>query len=36
MKVKIIEDQGTHVMTVNRNGKRLRFYKGWVFRIEVK
>ena len=33
MRVRIIEDEGANALTVNRKGKRLRFYKKWLIPI---
>lgn len=30
MRVKIIEDQGTHAITESKKGKKLRFHKKWL------
>lgn len=34
MKVTIIEDDGTHAITINKKGKKLRFYKGWLIPVK--
>lgn len=33
MRVKIIEDQGTHAITESKKGKKLRFHKKWLKEI---
>lgn len=30
MRVRIIQDDGTHAITENKNGKKLRFNKKWL------